>query len=70
MLHESAGVDKDQQRKEISRVGDYWHKHGKGMSKDELIDAISNDFEQLEYSPEEVEKMTDAVLRILRVPGA
>lgn len=54
-------------REVVSRLGDHYHKVGKGMSKDELIDAISDDLEQLEYSPDDVEKMTNAVLRILRV---
>lgn len=39
---------------ELQRIADHWKEEGQDMSEDELRDAIGNDLEQLEYTPEQI----------------
>lgn len=57
----------DHAEDEMRRLADHWKKEGKGMSKDQLADAIGQDLEMLEYSPEEVDKMVPRVLKMIGV---
>lgn len=50
---------------ELQRIADYWKSAGDALSDDELRDAVGNDLEQLEYSPEEVEQYLPQVLQII-----
>lgn len=50
---------------EVKRIAAHWKEQGKGMSKDDLINAIGNDLEQLEYSPEDVEKLVPRILKMV-----
>ena len=47
---------------EVSRLVAHWKEHGKGMSDDQLADAIGNDLEQLEYAPNEVAKLVPHIV--------
>jgi hypothetical protein len=47
---------------EVARLVDHWKEHGKGMSDDQLADAIGNDLEQLEYSPQEVSSLVSKIV--------
>lgn len=50
---------------ELQRIADYWKSAGDALSDDELRDAVGNDLEQLEYSPEEVEQYLPQVLQMI-----
>lgn len=51
---------------EMSRIAAFWKQHSKGMSDDDLAEVIGNDLEQLEYSPEEAEKMIPKIVRMIK----
>mgnify|MGYP005864231769 CR=1 FL=1 len=65
LTESGASMDAVQRVREVKRMADHWKKAGKGMSKDQLIDGMGDDLEQLEYSPEEVEKMVPMVLKAM-----
>lgn len=50
---------------ELQRIADHWEAEGAEMSDDELRDAIGDDLEQLEYSPEEISDGIDQVMSML-----
>ena len=50
---------------EIEKIASHWREHGKGMSKDDLADAVGNDLEQLEYSPQQVEKLVPRIVKMV-----
>lgn len=39
---------------ELQRIADHWEAEGAEMEDDELADAIGDELEQLDYSPEEI----------------
>lgn len=47
---------------ETARLVAHWKEHGKGMSEAELADAIGNDLEQLEYSPDEIAHLVPQIV--------
>ena len=47
---------------EVARLVAHWKEHGNGMSDVQLADAIGNDLEQLEYAPEEVQKLVPHII--------
>lgn len=57
---DTAGVDP-----ELERIADHWREEGADMSDEELRDAIGNDLEQLEYSPEEISDGIDKVMDLM-----
>ncbi len=56
---------------ELSRIADHWREQGADMDDDQLRDAIGDDLEQLEYSPEEISTGIDKVMDMLErgTPG-
>lgn len=50
---------------ELTRIADHWREEGADMSDDELRDAIGDELEQLEYSPEEISSGIDSVMSML-----
>lgn len=50
---------------ELERIADHWREEGKDMSEDELRDAIGDELEQLEYSPEEISDGIDTVMSMI-----
>lgn len=50
---------------ELERIADHWREEGAEMEDDDLRDAIGDDLEQLEYSPEEMPDAIDEVMSIL-----
>jgi hypothetical protein len=54
-------------RQEMDRIAAHWKEQGGDkMSDDELADAIGDDLEQLEYSPEEVADLVPAIISKIR----
>lgn len=51
---------------EMKRLAEYWMENGADMSEDELRDAIGNDLEQLEYTPDQVDQMIPVILQMVR----
>ena len=47
---------------DISRLVAHWKKEGADMEMQDLRDAIGDDLEQLEYSPEQVEKLLPGII--------
>lgn len=58
-LHESSPNPME----DITRLVKHYKPKADKMSRDKLRDAISNDLEQLEYDPEQVDKMTTQILK-------
>ena len=50
---------------ELQRIADHWREEGAEMEDDELRDAIGDDLEQLEYSPEEISTGIDDVMNAI-----
>lgn len=50
---------------ELERIADHWREEGADMDDDELRDAIGDDLEQLDYSPEEISDGIDKVMSML-----
>lgn len=50
---------------EITRIADHWREEGADMTDDELRDAIGDELEQIEYSPEEISDGIDRVMSML-----
>lgn len=48
---------------DITRLVKHYKPKADKMSRDKLRDAISNDLEQLEYDPDQVDKMTTQILK-------
>lgn len=48
---------------EIERIINHWKGKTKDMSEDQLRDAVGNDLEKLEYSPEEVEQYVPEIMK-------
>lgn len=53
-------------KEESARIASYWRGRAHSMSDSELRDAIANDLEQIEYSPDQVEKLVPRILRMVR----
>jgi len=53
---------------EMKRIADHWSNVAgkRDMTDQQLNDAIGNDLEQLEYSPDQVEKMVPAIFDMIR----
>ena len=51
---------------EMQTLADYWTENGADMSEDELMDAIGNDLEQLEYSPMHIQQMLPQIMDMVR----
>ncbi len=58
-------VNSSMAKRDVERLVKYWKENMKGMSTDELREAIGDELEQLEYSPEEVEKMVPKILKMV-----
>lgn len=56
-------------QRDMARIADYWREKIEMDSTDPdeqmLIDAIGDDLEQLEYSPEDVERMVPQVMQMV-----
>lgn len=50
---------------ELQRIADHWQEEGADMEDDQLRDAIGDELEQLEYSPEEISSGIDRVMSML-----
>ena len=53
---------------EISRIAEYWRdmvNERPEMDEQELMAGIGDDLEQLEYSPEEINRMVPKVMRMV-----
>lgn len=42
---------------DMDKIVAHWKEKSKDMTKDEVLDAIADELEQLEYSPEEIDSM-------------
>jgi hypothetical protein len=53
---------------EMQRLADHWKQVAakRSMTDEQLRDAVGNDLEQLEYSPEQVGKMVQTILHMIR----
>jgi len=62
-LNETANADA-----EIVRIAKHWADADKkaNMSDKQLTDVISNDLEQLEYEPDQIDTMTTKILKLIR----
>ena len=47
---------------DIARLVAHWKKEGADMEMQDLRDAIGDDLEQLEYSPEQIEKLLPGIV--------
>jgi hypothetical protein len=47
---------------DIDRLVSYWKKEGKDMEPQDLHNAVADDLEQLEYSPEQIEKLLPGII--------
>jgi hypothetical protein len=50
---------------ELQRIADHWQEAGVDLSDDEIRDAVGDELEQLEYSPEEIASSIDTVMSML-----
>jgi hypothetical protein len=50
---------------ELQRIADHWEAEGAEMEDDDLADAIGDELEQLEYSPEEISAGISRVMSML-----
>lgn len=53
-------------RAEMQTLAKYWIENGSDMTDDEIREAIGNDLEQLEYTPEQVNEMVPQVMKMVR----
>jgi len=51
---------------ELQRIADHWEEEGADMDDDDLADAIGDDLEQLEYSPEEI---SAGIMKVMSMLG-
>jgi hypothetical protein len=51
---------------ELQRIADHWEEEGSDMEDDDLADAIGDDLEQLEYSPEEI---SAGIMKVMSMLG-
>jgi len=51
---------------EVQRIADHWKKYANKMTDQQLADAIGNDLEQLEYTPEQVDKLVPHAIKLVR----
>lgn len=67
LLAEAGMTDHTNWKHEMDRIAAHWKEQGgKKMSEDELADAIGNDLEQLDYSPDEIEEMLPAIVTMVK----
>jgi len=50
---------------EMERIALHWKGYQAQMTDQQLFDAVGNDLEELEYTPEQVEKMVPAILGMI-----
>lgn len=65
-INEIAVLTTESVHEEMRRIASYWAEHGSDMSDDELMDAIANDLEQLEYTPEQIDMLAPRVVEMVR----
>lgn len=51
---------------ELQRIADHWEEEGADMDDDDLADAIGDDLEQLDYSPEEI---SAGIMKVMSMLG-
>ncbi len=51
---------------EVQRIADHWKQYANKMSDQQLADAVGNDLEQLEYTPDQVEKLVPVAVKLIR----
>lgn len=60
-------VAEDANAEEINRIAAYWRSHGGiDMPDSELRSNVANDLEQLDYSPDEVAKLVQRIMRLVK----
>jgi hypothetical protein len=56
--------------KEINRIANHWRQYRDKMSYKQLTYAIGNDFEQLEFTPEQIERYVPIVIDLVKMKVA
>lgn len=51
---------------EMKRIAQHWRGYRDKMSDPQLADAVGNDLEQLEYTPDQVEAMVPTILAMIK----
>lgn len=53
---------------EMQRIADHWKGviAKRSVTDDQLRDAVGNDLEQLDYSPDQVDQMVQTILHMVR----
>lgn len=64
-INEMAVLTTESVHSEMRRIASYWKEHGSDMSDNDLLDAIANDLEQLEYTPEQIDMLAPRVVEMI-----
>lgn len=65
-MNDMAVTQQQNVRSEMQTLAKYWIENGSDMTDDEIREAIGNDLEQLEYTPEQVNEMVPHVMKMVR----
>lgn len=66
---ELAKLIDDKTTDEIIKITKHWEGKRTGMSDQQLLDAVTNDMEQLEYSPNKVRLLAPKIVSLIKDGG-